>query len=69
MRANDRGLLAGGCEDKQCDFYEVCEADQEGVGRCVCPEGCDMVSSFRVFSFFLFCFFLGGKGGRVDGDG
>ncbi|XP_069999257.1 agrin isoform X5 [Penaeus vannamei] len=39
-----RGRCSG-CEDKQCDFYEVCEADQEGVGRCVCPEGCDMVES------------------------
>ncbi|XP_050719892.1 agrin-like isoform X2 [Eriocheir sinensis] len=34
-----------GCQDKQCDFYGVCEADESGVGRCVCPEGCDKVES------------------------
>ncbi|XP_063870508.1 agrin-like isoform X4 [Scylla paramamosain] len=34
-----------GCQDKQCDFYGVCEADESGVGRCVCPEGCVKVES------------------------
>ncbi|XP_064092109.1 agrin-like isoform X6 [Macrobrachium nipponense] len=34
-----RGKCSG-CEDKQCNFYGICEADEKGVGRCVCPEGC-----------------------------
>ncbi|KAK8742076.1 hypothetical protein OTU49_002094, partial [Cherax quadricarinatus] len=34
-----------GCEKKQCDFYSVCEADEIGVGRCVCPESCVKVES------------------------
>ncbi|KAG0728646.1 Agrin [Chionoecetes opilio] len=34
-----------GCQDKQCDFYGVCEADESGVGLCVCPEGCVKVES------------------------
>ncbi|KAK3873150.1 hypothetical protein Pcinc_021789, partial [Petrolisthes cinctipes] len=34
-----------GCEDKQCDFYGVCEADEQGHGRCVCPQGCDKAES------------------------
>ncbi|KAK7067339.1 hypothetical protein SK128_007893, partial [Halocaridina rubra] len=34
-----RGRCSG-CEDKICQFYGICEADDTGVGRCVCPEGC-----------------------------
>ncbi|XP_042234513.1 agrin-like isoform X4 [Homarus americanus] len=36
---------SAGCENKQCEFYGVCEADEAGVGRCVCPEGCVKVDS------------------------
>ncbi|CAL4063227.1 unnamed protein product [Meganyctiphanes norvegica] len=34
-----------GCENKNCEFYSVCEADEKGKGQCICPEACDKVES------------------------
>ncbi|CAL8148206.1 unnamed protein product [Orchesella dallaii] len=31
--------LCNGCDQKQCDFYSVCEADMTGP-KCVCPGNC-----------------------------
>ncbi|ODN03364.1 Agrin [Orchesella cincta] len=31
--------LCNGCDQKQCDFYSVCEADMSGP-KCVCPGNC-----------------------------
>ncbi|XP_069945770.1 agrin isoform X4 [Cherax quadricarinatus] len=43
--AQENTVATAGCEKKQCDFYSVCEADEIGVGRCVCPESCVKVES------------------------
>ena len=33
-------LCTDGCEQKQCDFYGVCESDSAGGTKCVCPKNC-----------------------------
>jgi hypothetical protein len=42
-----------GCENKNCEFYSVCESDGEG-GKCICPQSCVHVSiiSVRIDSFY-----------------
>ncbi|RWS29760.1 agrin-like protein [Leptotrombidium deliense] len=32
--------LCGGCENKICQFYSLCETDGFGQSKCVCPETC-----------------------------
>lgn len=31
--------ILDGCDQKQCDFYSICEADMSGP-KCVCPGNC-----------------------------
>lgn len=35
----------GGCEEKVCTNYGVCEANEKSEGTCVCPEACPDVST------------------------
>ncbi|CAB3372768.1 Hypothetical predicted protein [Cloeon dipterum] len=30
--------LCDGCKSKKCDFYSMCESDQNGDAKCVCPQ-------------------------------
>ncbi|XP_064642356.1 agrin-like isoform X19 [Lineus longissimus] len=32
--------LCNGCENVRCDFFSICQSDEKGGGKCVCPESC-----------------------------
>jgi hypothetical protein len=32
--------IPDGCEQKQCDFYGICESEATGGTKCVCPKNC-----------------------------
>ncbi|XP_054266356.1 agrin-like [Macrosteles quadrilineatus] len=32
--------LCGGCENKHCEYYSVCESDSQGEAQCICNHKC-----------------------------
>ena len=36
--------FAAGCENRNCDYYSICESDGSAAAKCVCPESCVEVS-------------------------